>query len=1497
MAENIINIPSGDMEKSIYDADNNGIVDNSEQLGSQLPDYYLSYGTNQDTASNILALNPTIYLNQTWWATDERRRYIAVASTTEGIDIWQAIDLLYEKETDTFVLTSTQDGQTQNLGQEQFMMCHTLEITPITALEPKVLLVTGIHTGVGTIKEVTLPVAADLTDGSIFGVNTTDKNTNGYLKVTVFGDINNVKTDQWAAKAILYLDPITPGLLTDVKPLANAFAVAQVTVSHVSAGKLFINTVRAVSDQALFTPAGVDLQYFTGDQTDAGDPAGLDNFYLILLNDKGTVASASEDVICPDNTITGVAKDHLNPQAIIDTQVIAGAYRFHIDYMVSTATDNEKLHVEIYLAAADGTVLDSGTGLPVGSLGQPPIGVGESGLLNSAAGVILNETILVSLASPVIRLVGQRVLVHFLGEKVGTGPGDLTITFYYGSDHQTFVEVPRIIYFTDLADVSIQTPVTGEIPMVGVDDIWRNTNPAALITGRMKWQDEWVGGSYVKDDTVRDGNWTMVANKDTDDRPAPQPEGDAMWGLSDTPTWDDLQVTDTIRTGVRISGLLDSYSVTAIRVWIPNISADAYYRIIAVDNNTGVIDFGEAFSGDRFTSIGWKEITLKAFFLGPGDDQSFLLLSENHATTTVTTEPWAYIGSSNQEIDPGTGNISVRGDQSIVRVSDIDNNAVDQSVLLASAISGTDLTIEDAIDSTKYYKYDVISSVDNTTWYSFNTVLLETGSGGAPDLATANITFEVPIPAPVDYVRILNGTLPLAFSQGEIKIGTGITVNDDNAYGVDLYHQLYISSPDWDILTQGDGGSSSSGGTSVHDELLGRDIPDQHPISAITDLQTELDGKELSLGNPIVDGYILSSTILGVRSWIEMSGGGASGFSVNQVAHGFVIGDPVTEAGGIWSRADTSLEANTAEGLIIEVVDVDNFIASTLGEIEWLGHGQPINSWLYLDASGNYTVTAPSVEGEIVQYCFKTMDAARVYINVSQPEVIAVAGGGGTGDMSKVVYDIDDNGVVDDSEKLGGQLPNYYLSSPIDFSASDLVVVSDGLSGAKESLVEIDAAGIMSNALIDSANNVITGIDRPELGVDVVSELANLDGLAFDKLDLVIVSDVGLQLDVEKVGGGDVRFLIDGVIATLDCTTGAGIGGKARIALVEGVDVNNPETNWIYATQLAGVASLNINTGINLPTGAFTWIGKIKVADAITWGTSGAFVFQRFTEAFANDSRGTQSHEREKLRALGALYIDGVAQTLTITPNVAVPDNVHLETTAGSVYQLHRQGFPAYTVGPYYYGNGLNIFEQFPDLNNILTTQDGSVIGNNDRFNLIVWGAVNITSGECKLFINKPNGVYGSDSQALADVDNTADYTVADGMKTVAFMISRVVLSYSAGNGGDWTELGTFSILGTQVGNRVGGATNVASNEFADTQFRVFDDGDPTKEIALQAANIATATTRTIIMPDADVDLGNLIDNDTTGTTSVVNSVWLGTELEYTNLGTYDPAVLYFRTA
>jgi len=56
--------------------------------------------------------------------------------------------------------------------------------------------------------------------------------------------------------------------------------------------------------------------------------------------------------------------------------------------------------------------------------------------------------------------------------------------------------------------------------------------------------------------------------------------------------------------------------------------------------------------------------------------------------------------------------------------------------------------------------------------------------------------------------------------------------------------------------------------------------------------------------------------------------------------------------------------------------------------------------------------------------------------------------------------------------------------------------------------------------------------------------------------------------------------------------------------------------------------------------------------------------------------------------------------------------------------------------------------------------------------------------------------------------------------------------------------------------------TTAGGTEFADDTFRIKDNATPSKKIAFQASGISASTVRTVTMPDADVDLGNLTNSN-----------------------------------
>lgn len=76
-------------------------------------------------------------------------------------------------------------------------------------------------------------------------------------------------------------------------------------------------------------------------------------------------------------------------------------------------------------------------------------------------------------------------------------------------------------------------------------------------------------------------------------------------------------------------------------------------------------------------------------------------------------------------------------------------------------------------------------------------------------------------------------------------------------------------------------------------------------------------------------------------------------------------------------------------------------------------------------------------------------------------------GEAGYGDMLKATYDADDDGIVDDSEKLGGQLPSYYAT------ASELQTAIDNIPSALKNPYQIIFTGAVSGSYDGSAEVTI----------------------------------------------------------------------------------------------------------------------------------------------------------------------------------------------------------------------------------------------------------------------------------------------------------------------------------------------------------------------------------------------------------------------------------------
>ncbi|MCP5006612.1 MAG: hypothetical protein GY941_22120 [Planctomycetes bacterium] len=361
---------------------------------------------------------------------------------------------------------------------------------------------------------------------------------------------------------------------------------------------------------------------------------------------------------------------------------------------------------------------------------------------------------------------------------------------------------------------------------------------------------------------------------------------------------------------------------------------------------------------------------------------------------------------------------------------------------------------------------------------------------------------------------------------------------------------------------------------------------------------------------------------------------------------------------------------------------------------------------------------------------------------------------------------------------------------------------------------------IIGTVIVKDAVNGVIGVDiQPD------QYQHQFDGCIVEKHDYtIVVEGTKVFCDVEKDGGGDLPIQLNSSVAILDCTTGEGVGGKARVELIQGTSDTLVENLVHIARDVNGDPQLY--TTASYPThSGFAIVGTISINDYATVTSVGAMQNRRTTSAISHGGNGQNQHLIERFSIEPPKWDEGCTPTAAINTG-ANPDIMNLSTLAGVVYQTHRQTMPALSVvtnGIYVAnGSGGSSLDNFVKLNNLYdaagyTSNSTESRDTTARGVLVVFGCINKTTAECKLFVNLPRDLYGTNSNQIDncyyDTSNTADFTVPDELSKTAFLIAQVPY-YISGNSISFNTLpGTdeiINLLGTPIGRR-GGASGTGS--------------------------------------------------------------------------------------
>jgi hypothetical protein len=310
------------------------------------------------------------------------------------------------------------------------------------------------------------------------------------------------------------------------------------------------------------------------------------------------------------------------------------------------------------------------------------------------------------------------------------------------------------------------------------------------------------GKYYPKGSVVGDGTWQMIATQLTLDYPFPVLAGDQNWGIAAyTPaTQSNLS---TVHSGHAYTMNEDVY-ITALRIWITQVTADTTYRIIIIETIS---------SGGRVTTTienptlipgAWSTVALLDTISRLGTKYEIFIDALNSGADNVITGGWTYTGQNNTGAPP-VQSWNHNNAQGIVRIDKTDLDGTDRTAELIGIGLNSTIIFADTNNPSAFYQYRTLTDLpaDQLTYIEFIVVLQEVGEGGPP-IGTTTMTATVPIAQATEYAEQA-GVVP-AYTQDITVTGTlsfnGIDQGGAaNTYGVDLQIEGITGSPDWDVFS------------------------------------------------------------------------------------------------------------------------------------------------------------------------------------------------------------------------------------------------------------------------------------------------------------------------------------------------------------------------------------------------------------------------------------------------------------------------------------------------------------------------------------------------------------------------------------------------------------------------------------------------------------------------------------------------------------------------
>jgi hypothetical protein len=244
--------------------------------------------------------------------------------------------------------------------------------------------------------------------------------------------------------------------------------------------------------------------------------------------------------------------------------------------------------------------------------------------------------------------------------------------------------------------------------------------------------------------------------------------------------------------------------ISALRIWITQITADTAYRIIVKTTTSDGAEATQTIENPTLVPGAWATVALIDEILRAGTVLEIYIDALNSGADNVVTGGWTYTGQNNTGA-PILQSWNHDNAQGIVRVDKTDLDGTDRTAELLGVGLNSTLVFADTDNPSAFFQYRTLTDppIDQGTYIEYIVVLQEAGEGGAP-IGTTTLTATVPIAQATEYAE--QAAVVPVYTQDIDVVGTlrfsGVDQGGAaNTYGVDLQIETVTGSDKWNVFS------------------------------------------------------------------------------------------------------------------------------------------------------------------------------------------------------------------------------------------------------------------------------------------------------------------------------------------------------------------------------------------------------------------------------------------------------------------------------------------------------------------------------------------------------------------------------------------------------------------------------------------------------------------------------------------------------------------------